>query len=794
MWPAELRVFSRSIRRSPGWAIAVVATIAVALAAVTSMVAVVDAVLLRPLPFPDSERVVILCETAERVSGFCVASPPNAEDWARSSRTLDAVGVARSWPFHLRRQGVSTRVRGGIATAGYFRVLGARPQLGRLLAPDDLAPGSERVAVLRYDYWQSVFGGDPGVLGSRVEIDEVPVTVVGVLARETWIPEYDWVDLWMPLTATEDDVSNRGWRGFTVLAHLAPGVSTEMARQELTGIRDRLAAQHPETNRDWGLKLEPLRPHLVGDVRATLALLLAAVGLLLLIACVNVALLLLAQVSRRRGELAVRAALGAGGRRLSRLLVVESLLLAAVGGVASAGLAALALAAFRVLAPPDLPRLGEVTLDLRVWLISASITLATSLLFAAAPALRAARQEPAAALRAGGRTALTGRSRLQRSLVVTEVALSVLLLVGSALLARGFLRLAAWNPGFDTAPLATIWMSASPGRYPHDEQVAALFRRVAEEVRAVPGVESASLASAGPLFGGIETGELLASAASPGEGLSVRWFDIGSNYFATLGIPLVRGRAITDRDTVGAPPVAVVNEELARRLGGAEAAIGSRVEIHGRALEIVGVVADVPPIDPVAAQTAEIYWPQMQEQRWGSYLVFRHSADASAVERAIAARIAAVDPELSSGGSTPLEASLSREMVRPRFVVWLASLFAAVALLLAAIGTSGVLAFEVAGRTREIGLRMALGASPAQVQRSVLRGGLSLVAGGLALGLASAVASARALRSLLYGVPATDPVAVGGALALLAAAALLACALPARRASKVEPATALRAE
>jgi putative ABC transport system permease protein len=778
--------------RAPGWTLAVVATLALGIGATTAIFSAFDAIVLRPLPFPGSERIVALCETAPRVEGFCVASPPNVEDWARASRALDRFGVGRDWPFVLAAGGERTSVRGGIATGGLFELLGARAATGRLLADADLAPAANRVALLSWQLWTTRFGADPGVVGRAVEIDDRPVTVVGVLARESRLAGFESIELWMPLTATPDRVDNRAWRGFTALGRLAPGASLATARVEMRAIRERLATAHPAENGDWGLRLELLRQRLAGSLVATLRLLLAAVALLLAIAGVNVAHLLAAQAVRRESELALRAALGGGPGRLARQLLGESLALAAAGALGGVAIAAAATALLRPLLPPGIPRVEELGLDPRVLAFAVATTLAATLGFALPPAWRASRLEAGRALgsrRAGG----PARRRASDLLVVGEVALALVLLAGAALLGRGVARLTAWDPGLPLDRLSPIWLSASPGRHPRGAQAVALFERVAEEVGALPGVEAAALGSAGPLFGGVETAEVAAAGAAGGAARA-RWFDVGPGYFAALGLPLVAGRDLGAGDDAGAPPVAVVNRALAARLWPGADPLGRRLEVEGRLLEVVGVAADVPPLRADRPVEAEIYWPKRQSPRWGTWLIVRRAAGAGSLDQALAARIASVAPDLSVGAPQPLDEQFARTLVRPRFALALVAAFAAVAAALAALGTHGVLAFRVAGRTREIGIRLALGATPRRVEAEIVRAGFRLALAGVAIGLLAALAAGRLTAGALYAVPASDPAALAAAAALLLAVALVACWIPARRASRVDPAVAARAE
>ncbi len=788
-----LRATIRRQVAAPGPALAAVATIAVAIAAATAIFGVLDAVVLRPLPFPESERAVVLCETAPRTDGFCVASPPNVADWARASRTIESFGLARTWPFALESGEERESLHGGVATPDFFRVLRAHASLGRLFGTTDMAPGDDRVAVLSEAFWQRRFGGDPTVVGRSLSIDGRPVAVVGVLAHAP-PAEFASVDLWMPLTSIQDDVTNRGWRGFTALGRLAAGATLAQAREEMALLRDRLAEANPETNRDWGVAVLRYRDWIAGPVESTLWMLFAAVSVLLLIACVNVANLLLVQADRRRAELAVRAALGATGGQLARQLVGEASLLAAAGGILGTLLAGGALAAFRRLAPPSLPRLAEVAMDGRVLAAAILCTLATAFLCSLLPAVRASRGDLAPVLR-GARSA-GSRGRLGSALVVAEIALAFALLAVTALLGRGFARLAGWQPGFDPTRVATAWLAVSPGAVRTGDEAVATFERAASALVTVHGVEAIGLSSAGPVFGGVETAEARPDdqaqiSAAP---FAVRWFDVSPGYFATLGVALLRGRDFAASDRRETVPVAICNRAFADRAWPGAEAVGRRIRVNDAALEIVGVVENVRPLRPDVDQTLEIYWPQRQRPRWGTFLVLRLAPGAPDVGRAVSERLRQVDPDLRQGAVAPLSGALGRELARPRFVVLLAGAFAGVALLLASLGTYGVVAHSVASRTREIGVRLALGARTRRVILEVVRRGMGLVAIGLVLGAVAAVAAATALRSLLFGISALEPVALAATVALFLLVALAACAIPAVRAARVDPVRVLRGD
>ena len=792
-WTGDLRYVLRALSKSPSFTAAAVTTLALSIGATTAIFSAVNGILLRPLPFPAADRLVVICERHPSVAAFCVGSPPNAADWASRSRTLGAVGIARDWPFVTRDERGGEAIDGGVATADFFRVLGMAPALGRLIAPDD--EGSGRVVVLGHALWQSRFGGDSGLVGRAITLDKEQYVVVGVLPADATVPELEWVQLWTPLPFDQRLEENREWRGFRVYGRLAAGATLRQAQDELDRIAHGLAEEHPETNRGWTVSVTSLQAHVVGSVQRALLVLLGAVGFVLLIGCANVANLLLARITHRGRELALRAALGAGRWTAARLILLESLTLAVLGGAAGFLLSLWGLEAFVQLAPAGIPRLGEVRVDGTVFGFAVAVSTLSSLLVGAAGLVQAARLNLSDTLR--GKDVGPGRRfGLRGALVVSEMALALVLLTGAGLLLKSFTRLASWNPGFETEHLTTAWLLAPEAKYPTGPQVADLFRRAVEEVGSLPGVVSAGAASAGPLFGGTETGELRIvgrdAAAEPPA--TARWFDVDPNYFATLGVPLLRGRAFTASDVTGAPEVAMVNAALARRYWPGQDPIGQQVAMYDRTMTVVGVVADVTPVRSDEPPAPEIYWPNRQVPRWATFVILRTSSDPTSLANAAHRRLQELDPDLSISGFQPLTAQFARVLVYPRFVTLLMTTFAGIALILAAVGAYGVIAYSVERRTREIGIEMALGAARGHVLRAVIGQGMVLVLAGVAIGVVGSLAITPVLRGLLAGVEPGDPLTLAGVGAVLALTGLVASFLPARRASGVSVMEALRTE
>jgi len=790
----ETRHAFRALMKRPLFTAVAALTLAVGIGANTAIFSVVRGVLLRPLPFEHADRLVRICETGPRVGDYCVASPPNVMDWRDASRTLSEIGLGRDWPFHMRVNGEQTSVNGGLATAGFFRALGVRPALGRLVEPEDVVPG-RNVVVLDHRLWADRFGSDPGIVGRRVELDGVPHTVVGVLPAGLKVPGLDDVRLWRPLHFDPRAEENRQWRGFEVIGRMADGVSLAQTRSELETMRARLEAEHPATNKGWGIRVESLRDSMVVSVRPALLVFTGAVALVLLIVCANLANLLLARALSRKQEMAVRAALGGTRRRLAAQVLTESALLALMGGVGGVLLAVWGVDGLLALVPGGMPRADGVAVDGPVLAFALGLSLLTALVFGALPALRGARVNLSEALKTGSRSVFGEGGRIRAALVVVEVALALTLLVDAGLLGRSFNSLAGWDPGFDRENLVTVSLFEPTDKYTDHARIVGFWRRVREELGTVPGVVSVGAVSAGPLFGGIERDELVVQGrpSTPGSNPSVRYHDASPGYLETLGVPLLRGRMINDGDVAGAPHVAVVNEAMARLWPD-----GNPIGAHIRMLqnqwegEIVGVVRDIKPLEPGTAAQPELYWPLQQQGRPFVYFVLRTDGDAASVVPSVRARLVRLDPDVSIGTFRTLDDWMGTRLVRPRFNMLVLGLFSIIALLLATTGIYSVLAYIVAQRSREIGLRMALGADRRQVALEVLTRGARLAGLGIGAGLLLAFATGSLLSSLLFGVHATDPVTFTAVAALLAAVALLATYLPARRASRLDPMQVLR--
>jgi putative ABC transport system permease protein len=796
---SELRLAFRQLLRSPGFTAVVILTLALGVGANTAIFSFVNGVLLRPLPYPEPERLVEVCEThPERPSRWCGASPANWADWLRMSRTLESVGLARYWPFSLKRADRTLSLTGGVATPGLFQVFRVHPAMGRVFEPRDIEPGSEHVVLISHDFWLSTLGGTRDALGQRLAIDGKSYEIIGVLPPKFDVPQLSRVDAWIPLWPERRNF--RAWRGFRGYARLHPKATLEQAAAEMQSIHAQLAEQFPDDNKAWGVRVASLHESIVGQVKPALLLFLAAVVCVLLIACANVANLFLSRGAGRAKEFAVRLALGASRWHLARQLFVESLLYALLGGAAGVLLAIWIVDVFRALAPAWLPRLEFVRLGTAEAVFAAGISLAAGLLFGMAPILQSRTVKMNESLHEGRSGSASRRDRRVREwLVVSEIALACVLLVCAGLLLRSFVRLLDWQPGFDRENLTLVQVFSSPGKYPQGSQVAELYARAAAELATLPGVASVGAGSAGPLFGGDGESEFYVEGRprpETGKLPVVAWYDVNPNYFHTLAIPLMQGRVFTDSDRSGAPLVAIINRTMAERFWPGQSPIGQRVHLvlHDATFEIVGVVGNVQPFRPDRAPQPEIYWPFAQAPRWAITFFIRTSMPPEQAASAIRARLAQVDSDMSLGRIWTMDELVNRELTDPRFSATLVGIFAALATVIAMVGVYGVMSLSVTQRRHEMGVRLALGAARGDIIRLIMRRGVAMAMLGLAAGLLGAVAAGRWVQSQLIGVSPADPSTFAGIGLLVIAVSSAACYFPARRATRTDPLVALRCE
>ncbi|HSR50814.1 MAG TPA: ABC transporter permease [Acidobacteriota bacterium] len=801
----HLRSAWRTLLRSPGFTFLIIFTLALGIGANTAIFSALWGIVLSPLPYPNQDRLAALCQThSEQMQGYCGFSPADMVDVRERAQRLESVGLGRGWHFTLKRGDQATGLSGGLADSGLFQVFGARPLLGRLFQPQDLKEANNHVVILSHALWQSEFGARREILGEEIELDGEPYTVVGVLEAGFEIPNLDWVRLWKPLHFDPSLGERRNWRGFRPYGRLAEGVSWQSAEEEMQALAAQLALDYPEVNEGFGATIIPLRRFLVGQsLRSQLGFFMAAVAVVLLIGCLNVANLLLARGVRRRREWAIRSALGAGRFRLILRQLGESLLLGLAGGLLGVLLAYGLLPLILQLAPSNIPRLEEVSINPQVLVFALLLSLATSLLFGIIPALRSSRLDLVAALKEG-RAYSQGRrgGRLSSGLVSAEMALALLMMAGALMLVKTYLVLQDWQPGFDHHNLLTVQIFPPDYRYPDADALAEFYPRLVEEVQALPGVESAGLASAGPLFGGLDTTTVYVAGRpvpSPQEMPEVRFYDIDPNYFATLRRPLLAGRGITSEDRRGAPPVAVINETFAKRFFANQSPLGARLILPERdnlALEVVGMVSDVKPFLPNTPPESKIFWSLSQFLRGATHVVVRQDPSSAHgdLTKALTDRLKSVESDLSVSTVHPLSAAIQRELAPTRFHMTLLGSFAFLAAALAAVGIFGVISHAVSSRRHEMGVRQALGADRMRIAATVLALAGPPTALGMALGLAAFVPLSGALQAFVFGLETVQPPLLALALLLASLIAAAAVLMPIYRATRVHPSEALRQE
>ncbi|HKH48225.1 MAG TPA: ABC transporter permease [Thermoanaerobaculia bacterium] len=791
----DLAYAFRQMVKAPVFTLIAILTLALGIGATTAIFSVLDAVVLRPLPYPKPGRLMRIWERNPQTDQFSV-SDPNYLDWRAANRSFKDMAAIRFATPSLTGDGEPVRLTAAAVTASLFPVLGAKPALGRAFLPEEDRPGgATQVAVLSHPLWQSRFGADPGILGRTLHLEGQSYTVIGVMPADFAFP--DWAELWIPLAP--DPAGDRTDKWLDVVGRLKPGVTVEQARADLDAVARRLAERYPDANRDWGAHAVPFPESIVGpQVTQTVLVLFSAVGLLLLMACVNVSNLLLARATVRGREMGLRSALGAGRARLIRQLLTESVLLAGCGAVAGLGVAYAAVRLLRAFGPADVPRLDEVSLDGRVLAFTLLTALVTGLLFGLAPALQASRIDLYALLQQGGRAAMAAGRRLRDALVVGELAMAMMLLIGAGLMIGSFLRLQQADTGFDMDGVLTVQLELPEQEYPAERRHL-FFSEVQERIAALPGVRAAGATNTAP-FGSFHPTINFSvegrEPQGPEDFLSADWRSVTPGFFHALGIPLRRGRLLNDADRKGTPDVVAITQTMADRLWPGEDPIGRRIHwggLDGGAVTIVGVVGDVRDLDitedarnVLFLPYQQIPWPQMT-------LLIKTAGPQTGLTAAIRREIRAVDGDLPIPEVQPLRQSLSNAVAAPRFRMLLFGIFAAVALVLATIGVYGVMMFAVAQRTREIGVRLALGARPWGVVRLVLRRGLLLTLLGIALGWTGAFALTRFLASLLYGTAPTDAATFAAVALLLAGVATAAGYLPARRAAAIDPRLAFSA-
>ena len=800
----------RQLRKSPSFAIAAIVTLALGIGATTAIFSLVNAVLLKPLPYPQADRLMSI-KQEDHSSGAAIPtslSYPDYFDWRARNRTFSGLASYTGANMTLTGVGEAQRVGAYQVSSNLFQVLGVAPMLGREFRWDEERAGN-RAVMLSYPLWYLRFGGEKNVVGRQVMLDGQPYTLAGVMPPKFHFPAGTAVEAWTSIASAAEgatpETTQRGAKELDVIGRLKPGVSMEQARADLTSVTRGLAQQYADSNKWYTTaSVVPQLEFEVGKTRPALEVLFGAVGLLLLIACVNVAGLLLVRSSRRSGEIALRGALGASRSEIVLQLLAESVVLSLISGVAGIALASAILKEVVVLFPQALPRLADVSLDLRVMTFAIVVSLLTGILFGVVPALRVSRLAPALALRDGTRTVTTGRGhhRLQTWLVIGETALGLVLLVGAGLLIRSFVSAMRSDPGFDAHHVLTARYTMSDASYNHDHKIA-FVQELVSRLNRLPGVKQASAGWPMPMSGSYASisftveGHPVAKEDHPSEGVGVAL----PGYFETLRIPLISGRTFTNMDRTGSAQVVVINQAFARKYFPGVNPIGRHMTadlgdgvVSHPVREIVGVVGDVKEFGLSTEASPQYYLPWTQAVITEPYLVLRATGDPAALERAVKATIAGMDSSIPSYRINPLELYVSQATEPARFQTFLLAAFASIALLLAAVGLYGVLAYIVQQRALEIALRLAVGAQRGDVLRMILKRGMTLAAIGVAAGLAISFVVTRFIATLLYGVKPFDALTFGAMSLLLLAVALVASVAPAYRAAQTDPMTTLRTQ
>jgi len=801
----DLRYGARMLLKNPGFTLIAVITLSLGIGANTAIFSVVNAVLLRPLPYSDPSRLVLL---GNRWNGFEFAAVSLTEylDYRARSTSFEELASYQQSSANLSTgAGEPERVQSASVTATLFSVLGVDAVWGRAFSPREEQSGANREALLSYGLWQRRFGGDVKIIGQSIQLNGESHIVVGVMPSGCYFPDKE-TEMWTLMGIDLKNLGTRGNHNRQVIARLKSATSLAHAQAEMDVIASQFARDYPKNYPDgsgWGLSIVALHEQQVGKARAVMMVLLATTGLVLLIACANVASLMLVRAEGRKKEMALRVALGAGRWRLVRQMLIESLQLALMGSVVGLLLANWSKNALKWLDPGGIPRLEETSLDASVFGFVLGLAFLTSLIFGLVPALRAARTDVNKQLKEGGSLSQSsGDFRLRSLLVVTEVALATLLLIGAGLMVRSFARLLEVDTGLKAENVLTARLSLSPGKYREDHQVVGFYQQLIERLKVQPGILAAGAGSLLPFSGldndydfGVEGYNSPSPELNPNEQAR----EVMPGYFRALGIPLLQGRLLEESDGPDSPKVVLASESLARKYWGEQNPLGRRIKLWGLEAEgpwwtVVGIVGDVRHFGLEAETKPILYFPYTQRPKRTMSIVIRTQADPAAMANVISRQTLALDPGQPVYAVKALEQYVSDSAAVPRFRTLLLGLFAGLAVLLAAVGIYGIVSYSVSQRTHEIGIRLALGAQAADMLRLIIRQGMGLVLAGVGIGLAGALALTRLMKTLLFGVSATDPLTFTVIALLLVFVALLACWIPARRATKVDPLVALKYE
>jgi len=800
----DIRYALRNLLRRPGFTLIAVVTLAVGIGANTAIFSAIHALLLKPLPFPELDRVVAIWDKfPSRGVMHNEVTVANYLDWQSQTQSFEQLALYRWWNANLTGIDPPERIQGFMVTANYLDALGMKPIMGRSFFAEENQPGKDAVAIITHSLWQRRFGGDPNILNKTITINSVVRTIVGVMPEHFNFPKGG--EIYAPLPMTPELMKSRGSHGYYVVGRLKPGASIASSQAEIDNIMARLEQQFPETNKGWGSTVFPIVADTVRLYDTALWIMMAAVGFVLLIACANVANLMLARATGRQREIALRTALGASRWRIVRQLLTESVIVALIGGALGMLIGFWGIDALRAANPGDAARFApgwyQLGVNFPVLMFTLGLSVFSGIAFGLAPALQVSKPNLNDSLKEGSRQTSGNSHRLRSSLVVLEVALSLMLLVGAGLLGRSFLSLLKTDPGFNPDNVITMNLVLPVAKYKEESQRAAFYHDLVQRVKANPGVESAAVVNFLPLGGSNSSDTYVVEGLpepAPGDEYVGRYRVASPDYFRTMGISLVRGRGFTDQDKAGATPVVIVNETLARKHWPGEDAIGKRIRFNEpieRApwMEIVGVVRDVKhelniPIEP------EYYLPLAQDAWTGMVLVAKTSVEPSSLAPALRQQVWAIDKDQPVFDVKTMQEVRSSSVALYSFSSVMLGIFAVVALLLASVGIYGVMAFAVTQRTQEIGIRMALGARTVDVLKLVVKHGMKLALLGMVIGLAGSWAITRFLEKMLVGVEPTDVLTFSAVSAFLLLAAFVACYLPARRATKVDPLVALRYE
>lgn len=801
----DIKLGLRMLRKSPGFTVVAVLSLALGIGANTAIFSLVDAVLLRPLNFRDPGRLSIIWEDAS-FAGFPrnTPAPGNYVDWKSQNQTFEDVAAMDWATLNLTGDGEPEKLEGNALTANFLPLLGVKPLLGRYFLPDEDKPDAARVAIISYGLWQRRFGGEESIVGKEILLNDHKTTVIGVMPAGFQILDKN-MDVWVPAAFTPAQLADRGSHYLTVVGRLKPGVKQSEANADIVTITKRIAHDHPDEAKQLAAYVVSMRDQITGEIRPELIVLLAAVGFVLLIACANLANLQLSRAAQRTREIAVRSALGAGRWRLARQLLIESLMLAIAGGVGGLLLAYWSFSFLKQLVPDGMVLSANLSINSGVFLFTLLVTVIAGILFGLAPARNAGKIDLNEALKqTSGRGQTSTNRGLRRILVVSEVALSLILLVGAGLLIKTFVHLRQVGLGMRPDHLLAVRTQLSDTKYKGLDQRIPFYDGVLERVKALPGVQSAAYTMAIPLtWKGGTTGFVVEGHPNPQLDHDAVTRQVSPDYFKTLGTPLLEGREFTRQDGRSSQPVAVINQTMARQYWDGEDPIGRRFSRfedekgQPRWITVVGIIQDIREMGLVAPLKAAMYFPYSQtEVQWTAprELVVKTAEDPLTLASAVRSAVWEVDPSQPVSDIRPVEKILWDEVVQQRLGMTLLAVFAGLALLLAAIGIYGVFAYSVAQRTQEIGVRMALGATPGRVLRLVMSDAMLLAAFGIVLGLAGSFALTRLMSTLLYGVSTTDPLTFALVPVILAAVSVIASYLPAYRATRVDPISAVRYE